>query len=313
MIFGTSKRNHRHFFLFIQHIRDFFIKEHFLDCMTPPAVTHPGIETHLHSFGLYSHHRREQTKYHLHTSPEFHMKELLSEGLEKIFTLSYAFRDEPESPNHRFQFLMLEWYRRNGAYLKLAQDCENLIGHLKGERISFARKTMDGVFQDILHFNITDFLEKKELYRLITTDFRHLHLDNSYPYEWEDYFFLLFLNHIEPQLPSYPYLVIDEYPAPLCALSTIKKDNPKVCERFELYIKGIEIANASGELSDIREQRERIDENRRERLYGYRYPPPSVLLNALEKGIGHSSGIALGVERLYGVLFDSPHPFWDQW
>lgn len=239
------------------------------------------------------------------------MKELLSEGLEKIFTLSYVFRDEPSSPRHRPQFLLLEWYRRRAHYLDLAQDCEGLVEKLTGTRPSIPKKSMDEIFLDILGIRITDFLEKRELRLLLQRDFPHLHLDSSFPYEWDDYFFLLFLNEVEPKLVAFPYLIIYEYPAPLCALATIEEGNPRVCERFEFFMGGVEMANAFGELTDVQEQRERAQRAlaRKRALYHYELPMPNILLGALEKGIGQSAGIALGVERLFGQL-TGDNPFW---
>ena len=74
-------------------------------------VQNPGMETHIHPFEVYSKRHDLSNNLFLHTSPEFHMKELLSLGMENIYTISYCFRDEPISPIHRPQFLMLEWYR----------------------------------------------------------------------------------------------------------------------------------------------------------------------------------------------------------
>ena len=306
------KRDARHFFNYLQKIRNFFLDKDFLDCLTPPIVPNPGIETHIHPFQLYSPHKKTLLNTYLHTSPEFSMKALLSEGLEKIFTLSYSFRDEPQGMYHHYQFLMLEWYRKHSYYLKLAEDCQELLGILKQEEISIERKTVDTLFLDILKFRITDFLETTELLKLITTDFKDIHLDKKFRYDWEDLFFLLFLHCVEPQLKKYPYLILYEYPEPLHALSTVKKDNPKVCERFELYVNGIEIANAFNELDCLHEQKKRVHKQskRKRELYHYELPSPCVLFNSLEKGLGPSGGIALGVERLYRELFGR-FPFWD--
>ena len=307
-----KKRDHRHFFTYLQKIRSFFVERDFLDCLTPPAVLNPGVEVHLHPLQLYSPHHKHFQQIYLHTSPEFYMKELLAEGLDRIFTISYCFRDEPKTPYHRFQFLMLEWYRKNVHYLDLAKDCEELLKAIKGKNIFIEKKTVDDVFLDILGFRVTDFLDKKELYKVIVADFKDIYLDSNSSYDWEDLFFHLFLHAIEPHLKEYSYLILYEYPMPMHALSKIKEDNPKVCERFELYINGIEMANAFGELDCFYEQEKRfLRQNKKKReLYNYELPYPTILLEALRKGIGSCSGIALGVERAYGELFGYP-PFWD--
>ncbi|MCO4753987.1 MAG: hypothetical protein KC478_05875, partial [Bacteriovoracaceae bacterium] len=106
-------------FALIQAIRNYFTEMGFVDVMTPPMVENPGMETHIHPFEVFSKYKGKSTNQYLHTSPEFHMKELLSleeEQLDNIFNISYCFRDEPSSPIHRSQFLMLEWYRKNERY-----------------------------------------------------------------------------------------------------------------------------------------------------------------------------------------------------
>ncbi len=117
-------------FALTQAIRNFFNSKGFTDVMTPPMVQNPGMETHVHPFDVRSKRSGKMTGLSLHTSPEFHMKELLSlkeEELDKIFNISYCFRDEPKSEFHRKQFLMLEWYRKNERYESIMRDCERLI------------------------------------------------------------------------------------------------------------------------------------------------------------------------------------------
>src|SRR6478735_111478 len=98
----------RYHFEFIQLIRKYFAEQDFLEVVTPPAVENPGMEVHIHPFQLRSSVTKQELPLYLHTSPEFCMKELLAddgEALEKIFQLSYCFRDEPDSSIHRKQFL----------------------------------------------------------------------------------------------------------------------------------------------------------------------------------------------------------------
>jgi lysyl-tRNA synthetase class 2 len=128
---------------------------------------------------------------------------------------------------------------------------------------------------------------------------------------WDDYFFLLFLNKIEPKLKDYPLLLIYEFPASLSALSTLKPSDPRVCERFEVYINGVELCNCFNELTDLIEQRRRFEAQAKEKksLYGYELPEPRQFYQALDKGLPPSSGIALGVERLLHSLFEVENPF----
>lgn len=304
--------NLKKLFSVIQIIREFFTAQGFLDIPSPAVVSSPGIEPHIHPFQLRSIINNKTLPFYLNTSPEFYMKHLLAQGMEKIFSLNYSFRDEPQSPIHRSQFLMLEWYRANTSYQAIMDDCENLVKHLcsietsQFNTTSFPRVTVDELFEDFLNFKISDFLNFDELYHFIKKDLLDIPLPKSTKnLYWDDLFFLIFLNKIEPQLVNYPYLLLYEYPSPLAALSTIKKDNPKVCERFEIYMNGIEIGNCFNELVDLNEQKKRFEENYQIKLkhYSYEMPEPKILFSALKKGIPPSSGIALGVERLIGLIF----------
>jgi lysyl-tRNA synthetase class 2 len=310
-------------FCLIQGIRKFFEQNNFVDVLTPPAVQNPGTEPHLHPFQLSQKKDDQLFPYYLHTSPEFSMKQLLSEGAKKIFTINYCFRDEPRSENHRFQFIMLEWYRANENYLKIMDDCEQLIiflvKHLQSNNVktSFEFNTLEKItvrklFQEILNIDLYELLTIKQIKSYLKTEHSELQVlpNNSL---WEDYYFLLFLNKIEPLLKSRPAILIYEFPFHLKALSTIKKDDPNVCERFEIYLDGIEVCNCFNELTDLHEQTNRIleDEKTKKNLYQYNLGKPNQLLEALEKGIPPSSGIALGVERLLKVLTGIENPFWD--
>ena len=294
----------------VRLIRDFFTKHEFLETPTPPLVSSPGMEAHLHPFKVES--RDHNLKLFLHTSPEFYMKELLSFGYQKIYSLGYCFRDEPSSSTHRLQFLMLEWYRANTHYNQIKEDTLELIEFVRAglekekvevvEKLKPTHKTVDQLFQEILNFSILDYLDVESLKNLIHKDYKSIagptFLEEQWP--WEDYFHLLFLNKIEPSFKEFDLLILDEFPAPLAALSTLKKDQPEVCERFEVYLKGIELCNCFNELTDINEQKKRYNEESKKRLALYKeeIPTPKVLFDALERGLPPSSGIALGVERL---------------
>jgi lysyl-tRNA synthetase class 2 len=307
-------------------IRKFFQKNNFSDVMTPPMVMNPGMETHIHPFQVGHANSNSLSPWYLHTSPEFHMKELLSLGFEDIFTLTYSFRDEPIATQHRPQFLMLEWYRRNAHYTQIMKDCENLfefsLEQLEIKKnpidtdmknIKFERCSIQDLFLDMLNVDILDFLDKKDLKELIEKNFKDVPLPSmGEVLSWDDYYFLLFLNKIEPHLIHYPFLLLYEFPNHLSALSTLKKDDPRVCERFEIYSKGIELCNCFNELTELETQKERfrIQANEKKSLYHYELPRPSVLYEAMERGLPVSSGIALGVERFLKVLTGVENPFW---
>ena len=119
-------------------------------------------------------------------------------------------------------------------------------------------------------------------------------------------------NLIEPKISKFQALMITEFPAPLSALSTLKDSDPRVCERFEVYLNGIELCNCFNELTDADEQRKRFSEQNKlkKKLYGYNLPKPESFYRTMDKGFPPSAGIALGVERLLHSLFDIENPFY---
>lgn len=312
-------------FTLIQAIRNYFNSKSFLDVLTPPMVENPGMETHIHPFEVVSKINGKSTGQYLHTSPEFCMKELLSfedEALERIFNISYCFRDEPLSEIHRKQFLMLEWYRKNERYEAIMKDCEELVpfcleelknagAPTRAQSITSERATVQEVVQEYCGIDVLNFLDRKDLKEKIQNDFKEVPLPQV-ECDWDDYFFLLFLNLVEPHFKSHPMLLLYEFPAPLAALSTLKESDPRVCERFEVYLSGVELCNCFNELTDLEEQKKRFEAQAmtKKELYGYELPIPNTLYSALERGLPPSAGVALGVERLLSGLIDTSNPFY---
>jgi len=310
----------RYQFELIQNIRNYFTEQGFLDVLTPPAVENPGMEVHIHPYQLHSVNKKKNELLYLHTSPEFCLKELLAspeEDLDKIFSLSYCFRDEPNSPIHRSQFIMLEWYRKHERYEKIMEDVQGLINHCiknfslpsKIKQVVFHKMTMQELFQEELGIDILNYLDVLSIKELLK-NFPDVPVPEA-QLEWDDYFFLLYLNMIEPHLTKYPLLLLYEFPAPLSALSTLKKNDSRVCERFEVYINGVELCNCFNELTDAKEQKKRFEEQNRlkQKLYHYTLPTPHKFYDTIDKGLPPSAGIALGVERLLYSLFDVENPF----
>ena len=309
-------------FLYLQGaLRDFFRERDFFDVVTPPVVENPGMETHLHPFALYSVKDCKVLPHYLHTSPEFMMKELLSQGFGKIFNLSYVFRDEPSSEDHRFQFLMLEWYRTGVGYERIMQDCEELVARsaevLKAcgqsvRPIRWEKKSVEQLFREVLNISILDYLETDKLRNLIIEKYPEVPLP-VVPMDWEDYYFLLFLNKIEPVIKDIPALLLYEFPRPLAALSTLKEGDTRVCQRFEVYLYGMELCNCFNELTDLAVLKKRFEKQGRDKLrhYSYQLPSPERFYQIMERGLPPSSGVALGVERLYKGLTGVENPFWD--
>ena len=231
----------------------------------------------------------------LHTSPEFHMKELLSYGMEKIFTIGYSFRDEPISSTHRPQFLMLEWYRTDATYEDLMVETIELIHEVSPRKLPEAKVlTVKEAFIKFTGIDYDHYSDPKSFQKVIAEKLPMIPLPAE-ELSWDDLFFLVFLNLVEPEFKKIPLLILKDYPASMAALSTLKESDPSVCERFEVYIDGVEIGNCFNELRDISVQKERYLNSKKERqdLYGETIPEPKVLFKALERGISPCSGIAV--------------------
>ncbi|HDZ11484.1 MAG TPA: hypothetical protein ENH53_04650, partial [Bacteroidetes bacterium] len=253
----------------IRQIRRFFLEQGFLEIDAPALVRYPGQEPHLTPFVTsYRTADGAEIPLYLQTSPEFSMKKLLASGLEKIFYLGHSFRREPVSNLHQPEFLMLEWYRAYEDYTSLMRDCEQLLRELAGylfgcEKISFGdlvidlsrpfeRLTVADALQNYAGLNFNEIRDDPLKFVQAARQKGYTNVDDSW--KWDDLFFEIFLNEIEPKLgKSIPTFLI-EYPASMGALAHRKKENPDFTERFELYLAGVELANAFTELNDPEEQ-----------------------------------------------------------
>jgi lysyl-tRNA synthetase class 2 len=301
-------------------IRAFFADRDFLEVETPALQVSPGLEPHLHAFStelvdLASGGRHVR---HLHTSPEFAMKKLLVAGLPRIFQLAHVFRNGERGRTHHPEFTMLEWYRTGTGYRDLMDDCEGLLrqaaaaaggglfswqGRTADPAQPFERLTVAAAFERFCGIDLLATVgsdpTRPSLARLAAAA-RGIGVEPHPGDDWEDLFFRLFLDRIEPHLGVGTPTILHDYPVSMAALSRPSVADPCVAERFELYVCGLELANAFGELSDAAEQRRRFaaDRARAESLYGRAYPVDEDFLAALAAGLPDCAGIALGVDRL---------------
>jgi lysyl-tRNA synthetase class 2 len=312
----------------IRALRDFFYREGFHEVSTPALQISPGLEPHLQAFRtdlVDPVGRRISTRY-LHTSPEFAMKKLLTSGMEKIFQIAPVFRNKERSSTHHPEFAMLEWYRAGEAYTKLMEDCEGLLRACKAAVSDSPYFTWQGNRSDVTkpfeRLSVQEaFLKYAETDLLSTIDYHanpspdklreacmalgiHTAADDT----WEDVFFRIAFERIEGKLGMGVPTILYDYPISMAALSRPKPSDPRLAERFEIYVCGMELANAFGELTDAKAQRARFeaDMEKKQKLYGERYPIDEDFLLALEEGMPESSGIALGVDRLAMLATGAP-------
>ena len=299
-------------------LRVFFVERDFLEVETPALQVSPGLEPHLMAFSteLVGPHG-ERTVRHLHTSPEFAMKKLLVAGLPRIFQIAHVFRNGERGATHHPEFAMLEWYRAGAGYRDLMADCEALLGAALAAaaaplfirqgrscdpRLPWQRLTIAEAFARFCGIDILATAPDPAAPRLdlLAAAARHIGVAPHAGDDWEDLFFRIFLDRIEPALGSPAPTILCDYPLALAALARPKPDDRRLAERFELYVCGLELATAFGELTDAAAQRARfaVDRARKRALYGYDYPVDEEFLAALAQGLPESAGIALGVDRL---------------
>ncbi len=280
-------------------IRAFFDARDFLEVETPIAVPSPGLEPHLEAFATTEvGPDRRSTDLYLHTSPEYAMKRMLGRGLGSIYQLARVFRNGERSRTHAPEFTMLEWYRQPGRLENLMDDTEALLT-TTADAVDgpwrpggFVRLSMAEAFAEAGLPNPLDHPSVESLRRAL--DVRYVADDT-----WNDIFHRAFLARVEPILPRDRVLLLHGYPASMAALARLDPADPRVAERFEVFVGDLELANAFGELSDATEQRQRFeaDNHERRRLGRPPYPIDEGLLADLPQ-IGQTAGIALGVDRL---------------
>jgi lysyl-tRNA synthetase class 2 len=288
-------------------IRAFFDAQDFLETRTPVRVPCPGLEPHIKPFEL-------TARGFLHTSPEFAMKRLLVGGLERIYQIATVFRDEPRAPTHLAEFAMLEWYRAYADEHAIMADTEELVAGLAAELIGpgqevgidftppWPRLSVRGLFQQ--HVGV-DPVPGADLRAACARAGVATAPDD----DWDDLYFRLWLERIEPRLPADRPVFVTRYPASQAALAVVDHDADGTpwARRFEVYAGGVELANAFYELTDPVLQRRRFvdDLALRARVHGDSYPTVPLdeeFLRALEEGLPPSAGIALGVDRLVMLL-----------
>ena len=282
----------------LRAVRAWFEREGFLEVSTPARVLSPGQEVHLDAIPAADGHW-------LITSPEYHLKRLVADGLSPIFEICRCWRAEETGPHHRTEFTMLEWYRANAPLEVLAADCEALVSlavqaagrdpAALGLGAPFARTSVRELFARHAGIALTGGETAAELRAAAESAGVGIGTATA----WDDIFYQVFLDRIEPELArSGPTFVFD-WPAPLGALARPHPRDPRVVERFELYAAGLELANAFGELTDPVEQRRRFEEEARIRAARGKavYPIDDALLAALPQ-MPPTAGIALGLDRL---------------
>ncbi len=313
----------------IDGIRNFFKTQNFREVETPSLVQRPSTETYLEFFDteLAMADGQKRTGY-LITSPEYAMKKLLAAGVGNMFQICKSFRNtEGLSSRHNPEFLILEWYRVNADYTDIMNDCEDLLLELlhsvqelrhlpvsdelryQGQNFNLAkpwvRLSVPDAFQKFAGIDLETLLNESAL--LARAKQKEYQVTEQTT--WEEVYNQIFLNEVEPQLKTFSQpVILFDYPASQAALSRKKVSDPRLAERFEFYINGLELGNAFSELADADEQEARLRADLKLRAESGRksYELDTDFIDALKAGLPPTGGIAVGVDRLIMLLADVP-------
>jgi elongation factor P--(R)-beta-lysine ligase len=300
-------------------VRSFFAARGYVEVETPSLQLSPGLEPHLRAFRTELHDPRDGrvAERYLHTSPEFAMKKLLVAGIPRIWQLAHVFRDRERSATHHPEFSMLEWYRAGASYRDLMAECAALVGACQeaagAEALAWRGRSADArqpwhrisvaaAFREICGIDLLSTAPDPAApnVELLAAAARQIGMAPHPGDDWEAIYFRIFLERVEPLLGIGAPTILYDYPLSMAALSRRNAEDPRLAERFEVYVCGLELANAFSELTDAREQRQRFvaDQAKKQALYGEAYPIDEDFFAALEHGLPDCAGIALGFDRL---------------
>ncbi|MBF1802433.1 EF-P lysine aminoacylase EpmA [Alloalcanivorax profundimaris] len=274
----------------LRSVRAFFDGRGVMEVSTPLLAAHGVSDEHIDAIEVPGHGW-------LQTSPEYHMKRLLAAGSGPIYQIARAFRHGEAGARHNPEFTLLEWYRPGFDLEALVDECLALLGPLCGagaERRRFRELFAAVTGLDPLTAPAADLAARAERAGAPT--------GLSGP-QAVDY---LMAVDVEPALDPAVLTVVTDFPGWAAALAqtTEDGDGARVARRFEIYHRGLELANGYQELLDADEQARRFErDNEKRRAAGKRtMTPDPYLLAALAAGLPPCSGVALGLERLQMVL-----------
>lgn len=256
----------------MRSVRAFFYARGYTEVETPVRLETPCMELHIDA--------EPSGDHFLRTSPEIFHKQLLAAGHTRIFEIGKCFRSGERGPLHHPEYTMLEWYQTDADYMDILEETRDLVS-----------RVWNAVSNDWKVLTVSDAFREFAGW------------DPAGNYD-EDRFDIDLVDRVEPAIRAMGGpVVLKDYPVEAAALSRVKPDDPRLAERWELYIDGVEIANAYSELTDPVEQRARFEAcaAQRQAMGKTVYPIDENFIQALEK-MPASGGIALGVDRLLMLM-----------
>lgn len=287
----------------IAEIRRFFTDRGLLEVETPVLSEFGVTDVHLSTFKtefIAPFHQQSKPLW-LITSPEYHMKRLLAAGSGAIFQICRVFRNEEAGPRHNPEFTMLEWYRPHFDMYRLINEVDDLLQQIldcePAESLSYQFAFQQYVGLDPLSATKTELIAKA----------KEQHFVGAENEDRDTLLQFLFSTLVEPEIGKTRPVAVYHFPAAQAALAQISSEDHRVAERFEFYYKGLELANGFNELTDVKEQFSRFEQDNRQREK-MGLPQQAIdrrLLGALQAGIPNCAGVALGVDRLMMIALNA--------
>ncbi len=276
-------------------IRRYFGERGFHEVETPVLARWYGLDINIEPFATQY---TGEKKLYLQVSPEFFLKKLVIAGYEKVFEIARVFRNGEYTPLHNPEFTMLEWYEQGKDYEDIMSDVENLLSYIcrrfrpdwnLNTSVPWKRISLREIFYDHTGIDIDEFKDDVKPF-LEKASMQGYNIKAGY--SWDELFFLLFVDKVEPNIPRDIPLFVYDYPHPLGGMAKMKDDF--YTERFELYLGGVEIANGYSELTDPDEQL------RRWKIVGDAIDVDFI--DGLRMYKGSIGGVAVGLDRLLMLM-----------
>ena len=299
----VNSKKYKKWLQFIDRIRHILAKMGLDPVETPSLVHCPGTEVNLEVFQTKQLIGNKFTRIFLPTSPEMNLKKLLCQGWTDFYEIKKCFRNKESGPFNSCEFYLLEWYRAYSDWHSVMDEVYYLIKTLSDKWNNFScpslqKITMQKLFKKYLNMYLDSNSSRIDfIYQLkkMAIPFR----SNE---SKENLFHLLFLNGIEPALDKNIPIIIYNYPPFEKAYARINQDG--WARRFELFWKGLELANGFDEVHTITEQKKRFQTDLHARKKKNKIPVPmdTELLQEMKKGMPPTAGVALGLDRLFLIL-----------
>lgn len=281
--------------------RHFFATRSIIEVDCPLMAKSACIDLHIDLLKVTS---SKQHIYYLHSSPEYFMKRLLADYDHDIYQLFHVFRDEEVGPIHNVEFMMAEWYRRNFSLDEMIEETIEFIQNFLYTAEAIYLTYREAIYQyahiDYVKASSQDLYECLIKHDIIPYD--HIMQEGK-----DALLNLIMGTLVEPKLKTLPLVIIKHFPASQAALAKKRWiDDEEIGLRFEIYSRGIELANGYEELLDAKEQRERLEKANEERAFHQKekLPIDEHFIKALQKGLPSMSGVAVGFDRLLMLKYN---------